>query len=475
MKYKIDHQVEKSMLQLLGIAICLCIALCMSACKKDWLDVDPISTEVALNTSENTLSDYVTLMGNSFLYGGSVLPAVGSDDYYVSQTVLSSFSAIDLAYYLWAPDGFPGTAETNWSSAFQGIYVCDVALDGLPKLQNYGGNHTVWSSLYGNALFYRGWLYYQLAQSFMKQYDSSTAEIDLGIPLRLSPDVSIVVGRGTVQSVYSQILADLRASISLLPVGPQQYLTTVNRQAPYAVLAQTYLVMGDYADAMACADSSLSYGGVLLDFNSYAPNVTVSSTYGVPPAADNPEVFMIGATQNDVIRWRRPTQVDSLLFQSYDSTDLRKSMLFYPIGNGVAYRGNYDALGSSDLYVAPAVDELYLIRAECRARLGRVSDAMSDLNTLLKARYKTGTFSGLSAANADEALRYIITERRKELVMRGARWIDLRRLAKDPRFATTITRVYNGQTYSLTPGSNLYVWPIPLDEIQYSNVAQNPR
>jgi len=53
--------------------------------------------------------------------------------------------------------------------------------------------------------------------------------------------------------------------------------------------------------------------------------------------------------------------------------------------------------------------------------------------------------------------------------------MDLRRLNKDVRFAKTLTRAINGQTYTLSPNDPKYVMPIPIQEINTSGIAQNPR
>jgi hypothetical protein len=106
--------------------------------------------------------------------------------------------------------------------------------------------------------------------------------------------------------------------------------------------------------------------------------------------------------------------------------------------------------------------------------MGNASAAMNDLNTLLMKRWKTGTFIPYTAINATDALSKILTERRKELLMRGIRWSDLRRLNKEPQFAKTLIRVIGGQTYYLYPNDKRYVFPIPLQIIQMTGVPQNP-
>jgi len=70
----------------------------------------------------------------------------------------------------------------------------------------------------------------------------------------------------------------------------------------------------------------------------------------------------------------------------------------------------------------------------------------------------------------------LIQERRKELPFSGnLPWEDLRRLNQEPNFAKTLTRMLNGETFSLPPGDNRYVYPIPENEISLSGIQQNPR
>ncbi len=100
---------------------------------------------------------------------------------------------------------------------------------------------------------------------------------------------------------------------------------------------------------------------------------------------------------------------------------------------------------------------------------------MNDLNALLQKRFKTGFFVPLIAANSTEALNKILDERRKELIFRGTRWTDLRRLNKGGA-NITITRTLNGQTYTLAPNSLKYTYLIPTEVIGFNpNMAQNLR
>ena len=115
-----------------------------------------------------------------------------------------------------------------------------------------------------------------------------------------------------------------------------------------------------------------------------------------------------------------------------------------------------------------------MMRAECAARQGNISAAMNDLNNLLKKRWKTGTFSNLAATSAAEALSIILTERRKELIMRGLRWMDIKRFNKEGQ-NIFLKRIILGQAYIIEPNSLRYSLTIPDDVISISGMKQNPR
>lgn len=446
------------------VYVLLPLLILLSSCKKDWLDQKPDSHMVVLTT----LDDYQSLMDYLSFQGANYLGEVGTDNYYIPQASLTALSAPDLAVYLWAANGYSVPTIGAWSF-YNNIFTCNTTLSGLGKIQSTAANKDQYNQVLGAALFWRGYDYFELAKAFIKPYDSLTAASDPGIPLRLEADITQKTGRGSVKQVYDQILADLIQSCRLLPTAKPAYKTRPYRAAAYAVLARIYLSIENYPRALLYADSSLQLNNTLLDYNT----VTPTANYGMPAYNLNPEViFYSQASCNDFYPSR--ARIDSLLYTSYVTNDLRKT-LFFTISTGAVFRGSYDGTSRYQFFAAPAVDEIYLIRAECYARTGNTDAAMQNLNTLLVTRWKTGTFTNFTAADADAALKLILTERRKELVMRSVRWTDLRRLNKDSRFATTITKIYNGVIYTLLPNDNKYVWPIPDDEILYSGIAQNPR
>ena len=121
-----------------------------------------------------------------------------------------------------------------------------------------------------------------------------------------------------------------------------------------------------------------------------------------------------------------------------------------------------------------SIGEMYLIRAECAARLGNLQKSIADINELMGKRYKTGTFSHYAVTTYEDVMTTILRERRKELVFRGLRWPDLKRLNKEEA-GIVLTRYIDGRTIQLLPKSNRYILPVPDDALIGGTIKQNIR
>jgi hypothetical protein len=253
-------------------------------------------------------------------------------------------------------------------------------------------------------------------------------------------------------------------AVGVLPDGAPPFPTRPSKTAAYGLLARVYLAMGKYDSALRYSDSCLAGQSALMPYD------TVTVVFN----RSNAEVIFA-----EVMEQVNPSPVsdylvfvDSTLYSSYSDSDMRKSLFFFNY-NGTYFSGFYDQAGYA--FAGLATDEIYLIRAECEAREGYVAAAMQDLNTLLATRWE-GAFTPLTAVDSIDALGQILTERRKELLFRGLRWTDLRRLNKDPRWQKTLYRGLGGSIYSLPPGDPRYVYPIPDYVIGFHpGMPQNPR
>lgn len=439
-----------------------------SSCKKDWLDAKPNKNLVV----PQTLQDLQAMLDNTlfvFNFGQPELGEIGSDDYYVLYPDwLGLSNDFERNGYIWAKDIYNGQPNFDWTIPYERIFYDNYVLETVENIPVDSTNFSNWNNVKGSALFTRGFNFYSLADLFAKPFDSTTADTDPGIPLRLHSDINAKSTRATVMQTYKQIIADLKASLLYLPALPA-YKTRPSKTAAYAMLARTYLNMGNYSLALLYADSCISLQPALINYNTI--DITLQFPFPDFPTF-NDEVIYFAALNYYGVIGNSVAIVDSTIYRSYADNDLRKYLFIDTTDGHTRFKGGYDGYTG---FGGIATDEIYLVSAECNARLGNIKIAMDRLNTLLENRWMTGTFTPLTSSTADEALRLILNERRKELIFRGLRWTDLRRLNKDPRFAVTLTRNLNGTIYTLPPNDNRYVYPIPDQEIQLSGIAQNPR
>ncbi len=357
--------------------------------------------------------------------------------------------------------------------------VTNLVLEALEKL-NGKESPAVLNNLKGSALFLRAYSLWSLAQLYARPYGPN-AEQDPGIPIHLKSDINDIQARGTVKQTYDRIVEDLKDAAALMIIS-STISARPNKAAAFAMLARVFLSMDDYANALTSATSALELKRDLIDFN------TLNRNSFNPFVRFNKEVIFHSVifNQNSVLEPgygdENQALIDPELINAYEQNDLRKDILFkentdVPVPSGTyRFTGNYEsAVGSSKLFNGLAVDELYLTRAECYARTENAEAAMKDLNTLLQSRWESDTYIDKTAANANDALLSVLKERRKELVMRGLRWTDLRRLNKDARFAKGLSRTINGTTYTLPPNDNRYTLLIPQEVMTNSALSQNPR
>jgi hypothetical protein len=439
-------------------------------CKKqdEFLNAKP---DVRL-TVPNSLNDYQLLINQEsyFTRNYPALGEVSADDYYVSYPQWVGAEPINKNAYIWEKDIYQSSPTSDWTSPYIIIYNANTILDGLNSIVPTSEQQVQYNAIKGSALFFRAFQHFCLMTEFTSPYDSLTASTQLGVPLKLSSDLNVKSYRSTQKECYDRIIDDLQQAISLLP-SATVVATIPSQLSAKALLARIYLSLDSYSNAFHFADDVFRSYSILQDFN----QLTYTDYYLTPYGGQLLQEDLFHSTMLGQNLIGFAGIVDSTLYSSYDSADLRKKYYFISYNGEIRFKGSYDFKSFSVLYNGLSNDELILIRAECKARAGQIGSAMDDLNLLLINRYETGKFTPRTAISPDDALSQILIERRKELCYRGLRWIDLRRLNKDPRFAVTLTRVLNGQTYILPPNDPKYALPIPDLEIKLTGEQQNPR
>jgi len=445
----------------------LMISLLMfTSCGKDWLEAKPDKAQVV----PKTINDFQSLLDNSALFNASQsvgLGEIAAGDFYTTLTIWQALASVqEKSAFVWADteNFYLGEQSFDWVNAYQRVLNANIVLEGITKIKPESTAQEDWNNVKGGALFFRAFDFFNLSQEYCVPYRATTANTDLGLPLRLEYDVNIQMKRSSLQATYDQIIFDLKTAAELLGTKPP-YKTRPSKEAAYALLARIYLAIEDYEQAGIYADKALQIQSGLLDYSK------LNTAASFPLVRFNTEVIFHSVFNYNILL---PTRliVEPALYNSYVAEDGRKALFFTSGTNGITYKGSYN--GDRSMFGGLATDELYLIRAEARARNGQLSLALEDLNLLLRNRWK-GVYQDLRSSDVAVVLGDILQERRKELVFRGIRWMDLRRLNKDSRFGVTLTRSLNGVTYTLLPNDKKYVFPIDGNEIRLSGIQQNER
>lgn len=430
-----------------------------------------------------TLDDFQKLLDQTQVINESSplsFANIGADDYWIPAAQYNATSGAIPAIsqrnaHVWADQIYIGKeTDVDWNKGYNAVYLTNLALEYIksnPRPENEGEK---WDKLKGTALFTRALYYYNMAQLFCPVYSEANAKLPLGLSLREETDPTVTIPRSTVGETYEKIINDLKEAEPLLKIKPD-FVFRPSKPAVFALLSRVYMQMGDYITAEKSADECLKLQNGLLDYNTVTLTAGNTVTFGLN-GKNNPEViYMATSLFTQLFNWYH---ADTTLLRSYEIGDIRTKAYFSDTTTSilnVVFKGSYKGSSATAYFGGLATDEVYLNRAESRVRNQNIAGALDDLNLVRRSRFTPATYSQLQSNDTEEVMHWVLAERRKELIMRGTRWADLRRLNKESKYATTLIRVLNDQRFELKPGDLKWTWPLPLEAIQNGNYTQNPR
>lgn len=444
----------------------LAIAMVAPACRK-FVEVEQPNQRLFRYTT-----DFQRLLSDRTVFERTASqPMLSADDINLdanasTQNLLNSGSD---SVYIWGANYYTADqSDVNWDQLYNQIYVCNQVIVNVQGSE--GGTDAQKNSTQAEAKVQRAYTYLTLVNLYARPYNAATASSDPGLPLLLTPDLFVSLERASVQAVYDQIIKDLTEALPALPAQPSNNIHAA-KAAAHATLARTYLYMQSFAEAAQQAGLALGYRNTVLDLNAYATGTAF------PRRLDNPEVILARQTN---MPGNHNLPLSNELLEKFQTNDLRYELYtragstFQPAFTG---RGSWRArlFAGDNVTTGITVPEVMLTQAEGLARTGQAGPAMNLVNALRQKRFRPADYVELAAANANEALRIVLDERRRELFGTGLRWYDQRRLSIEPALAETETRVFKGNTYTLVPG-NRYVYPIPPKNIDLNpELTQNQR
>lgn len=389
---------------------------------------------------------------------------LSSDELVLANPLVNLLTLEERASYLWEGDFYsPDDAGTDWAFSYRKVFYANLVIEGVRDFEAKNESEAERArQLDAAARFYRAFAHFSLATQFMAPYDPANPEMP-GIPVREAADLNASSPRLSAKEVFDFIREDLEIARLVLVDFPE-IPTRASAWAAEALLSRVCLYMQDYETAFFHAGNALEIRDDLLDYNTLNKSLRNIFPRFNKEVIHHAHMFSGRFTSNNQM------YVNPDLFALYEARDLRRSLLFSksPVSGRMNCFGRYT--GEFLLYGGLATDEVVLDRAEAAARTGNEVQALADLNYLLKNRFPTGEFKPLTDLTGKSLIKKIAEERRKELVFRGIRWLDLRRYNQDPEMSVTLDRKYNGLENKLEPGSARYTFPIPPRELRLNEL-----
>lgn len=370
-----------------------------------------------------------------------------------------------------------GENDRDWNECYSSIFTYNVIIDEV--LDSTESTEEEKNKIYAEALLSRAFQYHQLITLYAKAYNIETADKSPGVPLILAPDINQTnISRASIQQVYDRLEADLIEAIPLLPEIPTLNAYRGSKAAAETLLARFYLYQGRYKEALDLVESALKTKSDLLNLNNYEivnPTMADGRT-NVPIRENNPEALYVKITIF-IKTMSGQAYVDYDLLDLFDKNNDRRFKLFITNKFVNIDLDHYLWAPAMDANIGISTPEVYLISAECNARLGNINAAMSRLEELRKNRYENYAEISKEGLTKNDVIKLVLDERRRELMMIPCvRLADIKRLGFDPNFSRSVKRTINGVTTIVAPTSNRLILQIPHIVMQFNpKMEQNNR
>lgn len=390
-------------------------------------------------------------------------------------------------------------SDPLWQPLYETIYNANLILENIDKVN---GDSREKEQVKAEAHFLRAYSYWRLTNQYCLPYCEKNLK-EPGLPLRKTTDMEESLGRATLEETYRFIDEDLLEALKVNMVTTDQSWR-VSQATIQAFLSRYYLFRGEYEKAVTAATAALANAGTvkLKDYN------TLGSVPMIPGVVEFPEMalysenmtiswpeFFYARTSANMKLWYVPS---SSLIACYDDkeNDLRYKLLFsygssfFALGNMVGLGYNFFYMVTPQIPSGVTIQEVMLNKAEALLRQANPdkAEALELLDELRRHRFATtaGDVS-VKAATNEEALRFVLSERRRELPFTH-RWFDIRRFAvnetvwDDVKVERSFYGIVNGaidksrtEIYTLPVGSRRYALPINENDISASRgvIQQN--
>ncbi|WP_316839455.1 RagB/SusD family nutrient uptake outer membrane protein [Pedobacter gandavensis] len=494
------------------VMICL---LAVSSCKK-YLDVKPVGKIIPATVGEfDALLDNETIARWNFI-DNNLGSSIGflTDDLQLSDGLgkvlyvgnnhpnLERF----YAYTFRQPYKKNSSTDLFWSYGYRNVFYFNNVIDGIESLKSKSSvEEANGKAVIAQALVNRAWWYFNAAMVFGPVYKPGGNNNEKVIPYRTQSDINAPMEElSTQEEMFAKVGKDIRTAIPNIPdhvnwPSRPNKVVAQTLMAYYHLFTQKYDSVAYYANLAWTAASAKGVDAVIYDYNSLS---LATPANPVGSLLNSPDGLIRAVNSREMLYYRTPDfgagsvngtpsyPSDELIALHDKNNDLRYKWFYLSTAgykttfNGTTYddgqrvqnfrsASNATATqnGKTIMTVGFTYPELLLMRAEAYARTNRLAEAIADVNTLRKYRYKPGT-PNLVMGSQDEVITAVLDERRRELAILGLkRFMDLKRFSLDvgkPWNKMKISHQFDGQLYQGMIDSKDFIFPIPNSVIQYN-------
>lgn len=491
--------------------------LLFGSCLKDVNPSDSLTTgtltqtaqglKQALNGAYALFKDHVEFNGttdlnNMYLRQYFQMSDFASDDIVCAQTTT------DPLYYSFSLNHTPTQTNSRyfWYISYKIINDVNTVIEAAEAVQN--PDATI-KQLLGECYFMRAFCHFNLVKLYARPYTENPAAD--GVILRTSTSDPSTKARSTVAEVYASVIGDAEKGASLMQ--QQRGVQYASQEAAWALLSRAYLYKG-------VNDSTIYYSDKVINSGRFGlTDTTGFKTMFANATGSKETIFCVAFTTVD--DYGKAGSIASMIYsdgnsgwgEEFASQSLRDTMAAYPEDARWAYilplkdgSGNLQKKNGIETYYimkfsgqagSPTLSspimfrlaEMYLNRAEAKAKAGNTTGALDDVDLIRKNRGLQNALYGGKVPAGKTVLETVLKERRVELAFEGHRVYDVYRNKQ------AMNRTYWGyhlpglkesdidlskrpagyENMVINPNNKRVIYYIPIDEIQTNKLcSQNP-
>ncbi len=343
---------------LINVLLVLGVIATVTSCRREYLDTAPTSSVPAsdvFTSIENARASlngtyramYVRYNSQGEFGQGAMMINIDAlaDDYVMSTTGNGWY----IGTGRWIDHRNENSGLTRYPYEFY-YFLIDNANNIITKIDNVPNSTQADRNIIkGEALVIRAWSYFNLVRIYGKRYVPGNTNSQLGVSLVLTPTTPTTKGlaRASVEEVYTQINADIDASIALLG-STRANKSHINKSVAQGIKARVALEQGKWNDAATNAIAARS-GFLLMSNAQYLEGFSDYSNpewmWGLKQPEDQSTFFAAFHSYNSCnynstnIR-TNPKLINNLLYNTMSATDIRRKV-FDPSGLALSGGSNY--------------------------------------------------------------------------------------------------------------------------------------